>query len=172
MSLLAKLKSGKKNIRTIQFPGTDKNAALQALSNQDFQDAVFAAELKFRSADIAVTPSTLDAYEDERTTQVLFRALKDPDDPLKSFAGSVDELRKLLTKEEKEILVDEYNSFEKECSPRFAQLSNEEFEKIWNEVKKSPQMLLSSLSSGTLRGLISYLACRQTNSRTDNGSTS
>lgn len=172
MSLLAKLKSGKKNIKAINFPGTEKPAALQVLSNQDFQDAVFAAELKFKSSDIAVTPSTLDAYEDERTTQVLFRALRDPDDPSKSFAGSVDELRKLVSKEEKEILVDEYNSFERESSPRFSQLSEEEFEKLWSDVKKSPQMFSSSLSSGTLRGLINYLACRHVSSQTDNGSTS
>ncbi len=172
MSLLEKIKAGKRHARVIKFPGSDEDVALQVLSNHDIQEAVFAAENLFKRAGMEITGSTMDAYEDERTTQILFRALRDPADPKKPFASNVDELRKGLTKAEKEVLVREYYDHERECSPDFAHIPDEEFEEIWAELKKNPQTLSSVSSSTMLRGLLTYLASLPSNSPTDSGFTS
>jgi len=172
MSLLEKLKAGKKNIKVLKFPGTEEDVGLQLLSNHDLQESVFAAENYFKKAGIEIVSTVLDSYEDERTTQLLFRALKDPARPQNPFAATVDELRRNLTKEEKEILTDEYLQFERECSPNFRQMSDEEFETLWVDLKKNPKAILSSLPSIMLRRLLLYLASQQASSPTDSGSTS
>jgi hypothetical protein len=172
MSLIEKLKAGKRNVKTIKFPGTEDDIFLQILSNADIQDAVFAAERRFKSEEIAITSSTLDAYEDERTTQIIFRALRDPLDPKKPFASTADELRKLLSKEEKDHLVSEYNAFQDECSPRIEEMTAEKFDEIWAALKKNPQTALNFLSSGTQRRLLLYLASLPATSPTPSGSIS
>ena len=106
-SLLEKLKAGKRNVRIIRFPGTEQKAALRALSNADLQEAAFATENHFKSKNIEITTTTIEAYEDENTTQILFRALRNPDDPDQPFAKSVDELRSLLTRDEKDYLAEQ-----------------------------------------------------------------
>jgi len=171
-SLLAKLKGGTRNVKTVKFPGTDINVVLRILSNQEIQDAVFAAEKLFDLAKLEVKGSSLDAYEDERSTQILFRALRDPEDPTKSFSATVAELRNLVSRAEKDVLISLYGEFERECSPGFSGMSNEEFEEIWEAVKKNAQILSSISDLSTLKGLLLYLASLQANSRTDSGSTS
>lgn len=171
MSLLQKLKAGKKNVKIIKFPGEDVEVALQVLTGQEIQDAVFAAQNLFKKADMEVITSTFDAYEDERTTQILFRALRDPEDTKNSFATTVGELRAMLTNEEKNILVIQYMEFEKECSPNFSELPEAEFEELWEALKKNPDRPLNDLSLGMLTGLLHYLASRPQRSPKDNGST-
>ena len=63
---------------------------LRVLSNAERQDAVFAAEEHFKSRKIEIAATCLDAYEDERTTQLLFRALRDCDNSENTFASSAD----------------------------------------------------------------------------------
>lgn len=172
MSLLEKLKAGKRNIMTMDYPGTGTEVALQVLSCQDVQDAVFAAEKYFKKLEIEITATTLDVYEDERTTQILFRALRDPGDPKKSFAATVDELRRHLEKEEKSILAEAYNRFEQECSPNYAKLTDDEFETLWEDIKKNPAILSKNSNSPMLRSLLLYLASLPATSPKDNGSTS
>jgi len=171
MSLIEKLKAGTRNVKTIKFPGIEDDIVLQILSNADTQDAVFAAERRFKGEEMPISSSTLDAYEDERTTQILFRALRDPDNHKKPFSASADELRKLLTKEQKDYLAAEYTAFEDECSPRLDNMTDEKFDEIWEEVKKKPAVL-NFLSSGTQKRLLLFLASRQLNSQTLSGSTS
>ena len=171
MSLLEKLKAGKNNVRNVRFPGSDGEVAIQILSSQEVQDSIFAAETLFKKAGVEVSASTLDAYEDERTTQILWRALRDPDQPKEPFAATVGELRKDLTQAEKSILAELYNGFERECSPDFVTMTDGEFEELFEVVKKNPDPLTSDLNTGTLRGLLRYLASRPSKSPTASGST-
>jgi len=171
MSLIEKLKAGTRNVKAIKFPGTEDDIVMQILSNADIQDAVFAAERRFKGEEMSVASSTLDAYEDERTTQILFRALRDPDNSKKPFSSSADELRKLLTREQKDYLIAEYAAFENECSPRLENLSDDRFNEIWEEIKKKPTAL-NTLSSGMQRRLLLFLVSQQSTSPTHSGSTS
>jgi hypothetical protein len=172
VSLLEKLKGGTRNTKLIVFPGTEAEAMLRILSNQEVQDSVFAAETLFDKADVAIRASTLDAYEDERTTQMLFRALRDPSDPKQPFAATVGELRSLLTKAEKDSLVRLYEECEREYSPDFTRMSDAEFEELWEQVKKNPSILSNVSGLGMLKGLLRYLASQPWISPTGSGSTS
>ena len=172
MSLIEKLKAGNRNIKTVKFPGAEEDILLQILSNADIQDAVFGAERRFKTEDIAITDSTRDAYNDERMTQILFRALRDPKDAKKPFAVTADELRKLLTKEEKEWLSSEYDAFEQECAPQLVKMSGEQFEELWDALKKSPKTVLNFLNFGMQKRLLLYLASRPATLPMDSGSIS
>jgi hypothetical protein len=172
MSRFEKLKLGTRNIKNIKYPGSAEDVTLKILSNADIQDAIFATERFFKATDMTVSSTTLDAYEDERTTQILFRALRDPDDPKKPFAPSADELRKQMSKDEKTLLSGEYTAFEQECSPSLEKMTEEEFDALWEEVKKKPQIQLNSLNLGTQIRLLRYLASRPSTSPTHSGSTS
>jgi hypothetical protein len=171
VSLLEKLKAGKRNVRELPFPGTEQTVILQVLNSQDLQDAIFAAERRFKGAEMETSGTAYDAYQAERATQILFRALRDPEDPKKPLAATADEMRKLLQNEETELLLKEYLDFERECSPNILKMTDEDFEALWEDIKKNPLLSSSSLSSAALRGLITFLASRPAKSQTDSGST-
>lgn len=159
MNLLEKLKAGKRNIRIVKFPGTDQDVAVRIMSNAERQEALFATEDRFKQKKIEVSTTTVEAYDDENTTQILARALRDPDDPEKPFAKNADQMRDLLNLKEKNALVAEYNAFEDEASPVAETISDEDLDRIFDEVKKKPETG-SDLSISTLRKLIIYLASR------------
>lgn len=160
LSLLEKLKAGKHITQTIKWPGTDIDVALRALSNADIQHAMFEAEAHFKKNEIELSLSTAELFEDEQTTQILARALRDPEDPSKPFAKDADELRRLITRDEKDILVDSYNAFIKEVSPSGKVLSESEIKDLFERLKKNPA-LGNNLNLITLRRLLTYLASRQ-----------
>lgn len=139
MSLLEKIKAGTGNKKTIKFPGTDQDVALKVLSTSEIQEADFATERLFKKESIDTSMSTVDAYEDEKTTQLLFRALRDPEDESKNLAKDIDEFRKQITRDEKDILVEAYVAFEKECSPSPDNMTEEEMETLMDELKKRPE---------------------------------
>ncbi len=173
--LIEKLKMGKRNIRTLIYPGTeDEEVGITVLSESETQEAIFATERVFKDAGVEVSAMTLGAYTAENNTQVLVRALVDPkrrkkDGTCERLFKDVDEFRSFLLREQKEALIDEYNAFEKECSP--ADPSEEELEALSAEVKKN-LTLGPNLSIHTLQRLIIYLAKQLLTLQKDNGSTS
>ena len=103
-SLIERIKTGTGNVKRIPFPGVPgSEVAFRVISIQEVQDAIFETEQYFRRLKIDVSQSSIDAYEDERSTQVLWRALRDPDDPSKPAAPSAAVLRRSLSKEEKRL---------------------------------------------------------------------
>ncbi|MBN2427106.1 MAG: hypothetical protein JXK94_02090 [Deltaproteobacteria bacterium] len=172
MSLLERLKAGIKNTKNIPFPGTDQEVTLRVLSNAELQEAHFAAERHFKKAEIEPGMTTIDAYEDEKTTQILFRALRDPEEPANGIASSASEFRGLLNRQEKDALVDEYTAFEMECSPRTEDMTEQEIGSLIEDVKKNPQTLGSVSNITTARKLIAFLVSRLPPSQKDSGSSS
>ena len=174
--LIEKLKAGKRNIRTLAYPGIeDEEIGITVLSESETRDAIFATERIFKDAGIEVSAMTVSAYTAENNTQILFRAIVNPkrqkkDGTCERLFKDVDEFRALLRREEKEALIDEYNAFEKECSP--ADPSEEELEALFAEVKKKGTIPGSSSSLRTLQRLIIYLASLPATSQADNGFTS
>ena len=172
-SLLATLKAGTDNKKTIKFPGTDQDVVIRVLSEAERQAAAFATEQRFQSQNIEPTMTTVDVYEQEKTTQLLYRALGDPDDAKKPIAKNIDEFRSNLTLEEKNVLVDEYEALEKECSPNPEYMSDEEFDTLLEGIKKNAEATASNVSSiATARRLIVSLAGLLQSSQQANGSTS
>ncbi|MDP2167987.1 MAG: hypothetical protein Q8J64_06625 [Thermodesulfovibrionales bacterium] len=171
MSLLEKLKAGMRNERTIKFPGTEQEIVLRILSEAGRQAAAFDTEYFFKKKGIEYSAATVEAYEGDRTIRLIFSAFRDAEgNPL---AKTVDELKALLTMAEKDILVEEYLSFERECSSNLSDMSAEEIDTLLDVLKKNPlETILNGLNIVTARKLILSLASRLANLQTDNGSTS
>ncbi len=177
MSLIEKLKAGKHAVKIVTWPGSNNAIGITVLTEAEIQAAYFETELMFKSKGIEFSAANVDAYQSEESTQVLARALVDPEakdkngDPVRIFK-SADELRGLIAHPDvKAALIQEYNDWQAECSPKIETMTEEKYDALFAEVKKNPSCLNSS-SSRTLRGLITYLADRQTKLRKVSGSTS
>lgn len=169
-SFLKSIKSGTKIRKVITFPGTDKQFEMRLLSEEDKRQAVFAADNLFR--EIPVAFHNVADYQHERTIQQLYRACVEvgTDTPI---ADSVSEFRSLITGPEMDILVDEYNAFDKENNPSPNTMTAEEFDKLIFELKKNSSETIGNISSlSTLRRLSIYLANQLATLQKDSGSTS
>lgn len=170
-SLIEKLKLGIDNPpKIIKWPGSDVQVALKIISEQARMEASFATERLFKSERIDSNLMTADQYETEKVIQILFRALRCPDDLDKPVFPSITDFRKALTREDMRILIAEYTGFESECSPSPENLSPEEFDKLLLEVKKNAATTTSNISSmSTLRKVIISLVDLPVSSLKDNG---
>lgn len=177
MSLIEKLKAGKRNIKIIRFPGTDEDIGVTVLSEAEIQDATFETERLFKENGIEISASTLNTYNSELATRILFRVLVDvnkkmSDGQPEQFFNSIIEFKKLLTRDAKGILIEEYNAFEDECSPSPLKMGDDDFERLFESLKKNPKVIGRDLSFRMLKGLIIYLAGLHVKSQKDSGSIS
>jgi len=170
-SRLAVLKAGKANFRVLPFPGLEAKVGMVVLSLNESQAAVIAADLYLAGEGLKFTEFTSEVYADEVNTQLLFRLLREPDNQDKPFAATVEEVRTSITRAEKNALITEYNEFERDCSPKLADLSDQQLDELVDEVKKNPETL-SYLDTSTLKRLITFLADRPVKSRKASGPTS
>jgi hypothetical protein len=170
MSLLERLKKGTDNKKIIKYPGTQEKIQLHPLSEGERQSAHFAAEDHFKQNGIEISMATVDAYESEKTLQMLYLAIRDMKG--KPLAPTADEFRSQVTIDEKNALVDDYLALEKECAPNQEVMTDVELETLFEEIKKKPETLGSFSNIGIARQLISYLANRQQTSLSDSGSIS
>ena len=157
--ILERLKLGTNNTKLVKWPGSDLAIIVRILSQQDIQEAIFATERLFKSSKIETNLMTADEFDNEKQTQVLFRAIRDPEDMEKPICQTVEEFRRSLTREEKELLIAEYNGFESECSPSPDNLTNDEFDKVMSDLKKKPAETLGNITSiSTLKKLLLIMA--------------
>jgi hypothetical protein len=99
---------------------------------------------------------------EETTTQILWRALRDPAEPMRPFAASPNELRVHLTADEREALYQEYLAWVDERSPLRKIRGSEELEELVVALGKASTAgtLLSYYDSTSLRVLAAELAAR------------
>lgn len=172
MSLIDKLKAGVKNIKATVWPGTDYKIGIRILTEAEVQAAHFAVEQLFKKQGIDFTAATVDAYQSEQNTQVLARAIVDPDTRSPLFKNA-DELREQIAHPEiKAALTTEYNDWQAECSPALSEMTEERYAELFEDVKKNGPSTLSGSNLRTLKGLITYLADRQLKLRKVSGYTS
>ncbi|WP_031438173.1 hypothetical protein [Methylobacter tundripaludum] len=157
MNLLERLRAGKSVIKTVTLNGVD--LGLRLLSENDYLEAGLAVIDFFKARKIDdVNLANSDLFEDEKTIQLLFRALVMPGsgDPV---TESVLLLRKSLDREDKAYLIKQYLEFEKEYSPMAGyNMAEAEFEALFDTLKKTPETVnLSALNSETLVRLITAL---------------
>lgn len=169
MSLTETLKAGVKNIKQTVWPGTGDKIGIRVLSEAETQRAAFETERLFKKHGIEFSQGTADAYQAEMNTQTLALALLD--DQGKPLFKDANELRPLLTAPVKDLLIEELNAWQDSCSPSLETLTEKEYEKLFDEVKKNPS-ITNSFNFRTLSGLVTYLASPRPDSPPDNGSTS
>lgn len=170
--LLLRIKQGVKNYKTIPFPGAEKNVCLRLLSEKDTFEAVAAADQLFKANRLEIAFHNVNAYENEKAVQMLYRALRDPDSN-EPVASSITEFRKLLTNEDRNLLIEEYNSLVEECSPSPKNMTAEEYDRLVEMLKKNPAEIIGNCSSLlTLKRLSLFLAEQLQNLQKDSGPTS
>jgi len=171
--LLNQLKLGTDNVKLIKWPGSSKEVALRIISQRDHQDSVFSTERLFKSEKIDVNMVTAEEYDSEKATQLLYRALRDPQKLDEPISTSIGEFRRLISREEKRMLIDEYMGFESECSPSPENLSAEEFDKVFTALKKNSAETIGSITSmSTLKKLLRTTADQLVSSQMASGSSS
>ena len=172
MSLLSKLKAGKLNHKDICYPGTDRQIRLVLLSEQDTLDSALAADRLFKKEDVAVAFHNINAFENEKSTQMLYRSCRNIETGDK-IADSITDFRQLLTNEERNVLISEYNLLAAECNPDPVEMPAEEFDALVETIKKNPSQTIGSISSlKTLKRLSLFLVEVLLNSQQASGSTS
>lgn len=157
--LLQRIKLGTRATKLVTWPGSPEKVLMRILSQQQRQEATFATEALFRGAKVDINMVTANEYESEQATQMLFKSIRDPAAPDEAICASVTDFRKALSADEKRILLDEYVAFEKEISPSPDNMSDDEFDALLSELKKTPDKTIGSISSiSTLKRLLLSLA--------------
>lgn len=132
----------------VKWPGTDVDVRLHILAPSEQQEADFEADRWFRAAKVDVSSHTLEAWETERTVQMLWRALRDPEDdtPLTKTVVGFRALS-VLTIDVRNELVRAYRAFEAEVSPNPELMDMEEIKEFVAALKKKPEEIVSSVTS-------------------------
>ena len=161
MDLLEKLKSGRQAIAKKTLNGLE--FGLRVLSEQDYLAAQLATEAAMKAHGLELSLSTSEAWEAEKTSQLLVRALVDPVSG-KPITGDAKALREALLRPDKDQMILAYLEHEREFSPTEANLGDEAFAELLEQVKKNPATpILNDSSFATLKRLIAALASRPAN---------
>ncbi|EKD36408.1 MAG: hypothetical protein ACD_75C01523G0010 [uncultured bacterium] len=150
--ILERLKAGVKNTRDIAFHGTALKLRLLSeaeILNCRLDTLTYAEKNNLDEESQAI----------ENARRQLFTVLSDAEG--NRVAESIDSFRDLLTRSEREYLVEEYLLLENECTPSVPGMEKAEFNDILDLVKKKPESILSTSNTATLRRLIIYLESRQ-----------
>ena len=154
--LLEKIKAGTQNKKEITWPGIDQKIYIRILNENDHLQSSLATDKIFVGN--VLSTMNVDQYSSELETQLLFRAIEDPETGKQLFTN-ITEFRDMLSPEIKNKLAEELDAFHEECSPNPYKLSDEEFDKLIFEVKKNAETTVGNvISIDTLRKLIIYLA--------------
>jgi hypothetical protein len=160
MNDLSNLLAGTENRQLIKWPGTDITVSMRILSDHEIQQATFATERIFAEQKMKYdTIFTADSYQQEKVTQMLYMSLSWPDEPGKKVTATITDFRKALTLDAKNMLSDIYVQFEKDRSPQPETMTQDEFDKLFVDIKKKPDDIIGKfLSCNTLKKLIITLA--------------
>jgi hypothetical protein len=153
--LLDRLKAGRSAVGQVTVEGV--TFGLRLLTEQDYLAAQIATEVAMKEAGLELNLSTAEAFESEKASQLLARALIDPAGG-KPVATSAAELRESITRDEKTTLIEAYLDHERTFSPSERTMGEAEFSELMEEVKKNPQTpRLNDSSSVMLKRLITAL---------------
>lgn len=162
MGILEKLKAGRAALRRVTLPRKDGEGVelgLRILTEADYLQAGLDGIETLRSAGHEdVNVANADLFEQAKVTELLVRALVDPD-TAKPLVDNAGELRGVLARADKAYLIEQYLEHEREYSPSEANMSAEDFAQLLEDVKKNPATpRLSDSSTVTLRRLVQSLA--------------
>lgn len=157
MSLIDKIKTGSDASKTVDWPGIeDAKIKLRVCTEHDNLQASLATDMIFKGHLIGA--ENIDAYNSERSTQLLFRAICDPENGNQLYA-KITEFRLVLSPEVKESLDEALDELHQEYNPDPSSLSEEAFDALVEDVKKNPEAALTNVfDTHTLKRLSIFLA--------------
>lgn len=150
MSILHKIKNGKKNHKEVNFPGTEEKVAIVILSS----DTTMNCKIK---ADDFVAKHKIedDMYKDTVLQQHLaYEFLRDCSNLQNQLATSFDDFIQNIDNVELTYFIFEYNNFIQENSPFLNAVNEEQFELLKKTLVK---MTLKDLSGESLLSLRNFL---------------
>lgn len=166
MDILTRLSGSHSARRRVTVMGA--TIALRVLTEKDYAECGLAAHAEFGKDDITAT--NVDLFEACKSNHLLARAVLDPATGQPVFRDA-QHLAEVLARPVRQQLIAEYLAFEREYSP--AHVTEEDLEKIIEEVKKKPELMLSlDLDSASLRRLGRILVGQLANSPSASGSSS
>lgn len=146
-SMLRKLREGKNLRRSATWPGSEERFWICVLTCDEIQDAQAAAAARWEELELAVTAYTVDDFFSEISTQLLARAMRTEDDPEVPLFASADELRALITPDERTLLTTEYIENQTEANPDETTVGADVMEQIREAIKKKDVIRLSAFGS-------------------------
>lgn len=162
MDELEKIKQGAKLFTLIPWPGTEHQVRVRVLFKDELQQAMFKAHGHFQANEIPQDRlHTLEDFGDERTTQILYRALSiaEGDDAGKPLAKSIEAFRRRVTRNELTVLANQYAAWEEEVSPNTDRMSDEEIADFVEDLKKKPDETIGFVSNiAFARRLLRFMA--------------
>lgn len=155
--LLQKLKAGRSAVARVKVGEVE--LGLVILTEQDYLEAGLAALEEMKSAGHEdATVANSEYFEQAKATQLLFRAVVDPASG-KRLCETAEDLRAVISRSEKALLVERYMDHERDYSPAEWNMGEKEFAALLEEVKKTPETThLNDFGSVTLRKLVRSLA--------------
>jgi len=155
-AIIAKLRDGLDNVKTVHLG--DMTVGLKVLRHSHYHEANLVVSGFYQERGIKVGMHNIDEFEIDKENQYLLNTVVDLETGEPLFE-SVEELRELLHNDKRKQLLDEAEAFQEECSPTMSKYTDEEFEKLFEEVKKTPNpATLNVLNLYTLRKLVLTLA--------------
>lgn len=149
VSLIERLRKGTDAKREITWPGSDERVELRCLSCTEVQEAESAAHERWKELKLDLDLWTSENFYSELTTQLIFRSLHRLDKNERLFS-SMDELRDLITPDERTLIVSEYVELQNHANPDPGDLNVETVELIKAAIEKKDVASLSAFGSSTL----------------------
>lgn len=153
MDILAKLKASNLAIRTVVLG--DVSVGLRILTEADALAAQIGSYQSLAALDLKLTVETADLADTDSNSQLLVLAIVDIETRTPLFK-SAEQLREVLSREQRRFLIAEYLEHEQEYSPFPGKnMPDGEFNALLESLKKTPSIAdLRGLSSATLRRLV------------------
>lgn len=156
-AMLERLRKGTENERICQWPGTedeDGKFRLVPLTCTELQDAYAAAFARFEELKLPMNLWTADDFNSEVNHQVIARAMRTMDDRDARMFGDANELRDLISPDERTAITTEYLRVMGEADPDPADMNPDTLAKIEDLVKKKDVLQLSAFPSPMLAAYI------------------
>lgn len=160
VSRLATMRKGQRHTKRGVLPGDGIEFVWRLLSGAEKQAALAAAVQRMEALKLPIELRSYSDLEDECVWQLLAQAMRDPQHPGPSgtypetLARDADELRELLTVDERDALITAYLDFEDEVDPDPATISDELYAAIETAVKKRDARALRNFGSNLLASFV------------------
>lgn len=174
------LSSAARPYRVVEIPrrkpdGSSVSAAFVPLSQRDMILASVEAERETQRLLKGSMPKAgdaqsgyNDAYNNFAAVQILFRAMKKPDDPTKPLFMSPSEVQDIFTNDEIGVMHHQYLTVKQELGPIVATMSDDEFEAVVTLLAEGGSATpLDFFSWGVLQTLVLRMAARLRKLETD-----
>lgn len=136
---LALLRKGKRVVKDAVWPGLDLACKLVVLSCSEVADCHAEAVGFFARKKIPLDMFSVQLFQDEQMTQLLFRGVRDPEDVEKPFAESADDLRENLDVDQRAAMFDIYRDFQLSIDPSPDEMDQELLKEIIELLKKKDE---------------------------------